>query len=74
MPADDREIGVQRLRVALDLFESGVDLMRQNLRRRHPDAGDAEIEAKLDEWLSERPGAECGDAEGTPGTWPRARR
>jgi hypothetical protein len=25
-------------RTTLDLFESGVDLMRQNLRRRHPNA------------------------------------
>lgn len=47
--------------------------MRQNLRRRYPDASEVEIDAKLEEWLSERPGAEFGDAEGTPGSWPRAR-
>lgn len=72
--ADEREAAAERLRVAFDLFESGIALMRQNLRRRHPGASDEEIESMLGEWLEERPGAEHGDAEGTPGSWPRARR
>ena len=53
-------------RATLDLFETGVELMRQNLRRRHPDAGEAEIERLLDEWLLHRPGAESGDCPGRP--------
>lgn len=51
----------ERLEAALDLHRAGVDLMRQNLRRRHPDASEAEIESRLRGWLHTRPGAECGD-------------
>lgn len=53
-------------RSTLDLFETGVDLMRQNLRRRNPDADEHEIERLLQEWLLERPGAEAGDCPGRP--------
>ncbi len=51
-------------RTALDLFDAGLDLMRQNLRRRHPGAGDEEIERLLRTWLLDRPGAESGDSPG----------
>ncbi len=51
-------------RTTLDLFDTGLDLMRQNLRRRHPDAGDEEIGRFLREWLLSRPGAESGDCPG----------
>ncbi len=50
--------------MALDMFSLGESIMRQNLRRSFPDASDAEIEARLLEWLSQRPGAEHGDAPG----------
>jgi hypothetical protein len=53
-------------RMALDLFQAGVDVMRQNLRRRHPEAQDEEIERLLGDWLQERPGAESGDCPGRP--------
>ncbi len=53
-------------RMALDLFQVGVDVMRQNLRRRHPEAPDEDIERLLGGWLQERPGAECGDCPGRP--------
>ena len=53
-------------RTMLDLFETGLDLMRQNLRRSHPEAGDEEIELLLHEWLLDRPGAESGDCPGRP--------
>jgi hypothetical protein len=43
-----------KLRAALEMFESGVALMRQNLRRRHPDASDEEIDRLLVEWLRTR--------------------
>lgn len=62
---------VERLRATIQLHEDGVRLMRQNLRRQQPDATDDEIEERLGEWLSERPGAEHGDGVGRPGTWPR---
>jgi len=53
-----------RLRLALDLFEAGVDLMRQNLRRAHPSASREQLDALLAEWLRTRPGAEHGDVAG----------
>ncbi len=53
-------------RTTLDLFETGIDLMRQNLRRSEPGAGDEEIERLLHEWLRDRPGAESGDCPGRP--------
>jgi hypothetical protein len=43
------------LRIAFDLFEAGEAIMRQNLRRRHPDASESEIDAKLIAWLGDRP-------------------
>jgi Rv0078B-related antitoxin len=48
-------------RTTLDLFETGLGLVRQNLRRDHPDATDQEIERQLHQWLQEPPGAEFGD-------------
>lgn len=70
----DLEAAAERLRVALDLFESGVQLMRQNLRRRHPEWSEEEVAEALQRWLYTRPGAEHGDAVGRPGTWPREPR
>ncbi len=57
---------VARLRLALDLFESGVALVRQRLRRERPSATEDEIEAAVVAWLRTRPGAEHGDAVGRP--------
>jgi hypothetical protein len=53
-------------RTALDLFAAGIDLMRQNLRRRYPDAGDEELGELLRVWLRDRPGAQFGDGYGRP--------
>jgi hypothetical protein len=64
----------ERFRVALDLFQTGVDMMRQNLKRENPQATDEQIEERLGAWLRHRPGAEFGDCEGRPGTWPRRGR
>jgi hypothetical protein len=68
------EAGARRLRLALDLFQTGEAMMRQTLRREHPDLSPAEIETLLLEWLQERPGAELGDALGRPVPWPRGGR
>jgi hypothetical protein len=51
-------------RLTLDLFDTGVRLMRQNLRRKDPEADDQTIERQLVSWLRERPGAEHGDCQG----------
>jgi hypothetical protein len=53
-------------RTTLDLFDSGLAVMRQNLRRQHPDATDVEIDSRLGQWLRDRPGAELGDCPGRP--------
>ncbi len=71
MKAGAVETPAERLRVALELFEFGVDLMRQKFRREAPTATKAEIETRLVAWLQDRPGAEFGDAVGRPGPWPR---
>ena len=57
---------VERLREALRMHDEGVALMRQNLRRRHPDASAERIEELLLRWLHKRPGAEHGDGAGRP--------
>jgi hypothetical protein len=51
-------------RTTLDLFETGLGLMRQNLQRDHSDATEQEIERRLHTWLRDRPGAEFGDCPG----------
>ena len=67
----DPTVAARRFRTALDLFEAGVGMMRQNLRRRFPDADEQEIAERLTKWLQERPGAEHGDCIGRPVDWPR---
>ncbi len=64
----------ERLEAALEMWEDGVRMMRENLRRRHPAAAEAEIEDLLDAWLTTREGAEHGDADGVPVPRPRPRR
>jgi hypothetical protein len=59
-----RSSAADGFRTALDLFEIGVEVMCQNLRRAHPDASSQDIEERLLEWLHERPGAESGDCPG----------
>lgn len=66
MTSADRFAAAERLRTALALFDDGVDLMRANLRRRHPQATAAEIDDMVSAWLGERPGAEHGDGVGRP--------
>lgn len=46
---------MDNVRLALDLYEAGEVMMRQNLRRRHPDAGEDEIEAMIVRWLMDKP-------------------
>jgi hypothetical protein len=41
----------QRLREALDTMQTGIDLKRAALHRQHPEDSDADIEARLREWL-----------------------
>jgi hypothetical protein len=68
------EAAARRLRLAFDLYQTGEEMMRQRLRREHPNLSPAEIEALVVKWLVERPGAEFGDALGRPVPWPRGGR
>jgi hypothetical protein len=54
----------EAFRTTLDLFDAGVALQRQNLRRQHPEESDEEIDRRLGRWLLHRPGAEDGDSSG----------
>jgi hypothetical protein len=63
MPTPDRDPKVLTQQM-LDLYQTAKDLMRQNLRRRHPNASDEEIAVRLRAWLHHRPGAEHGDVSG----------
>ena len=53
-------------RLTLDLFDAGVRLMRQNLRRSDPRADQQEVDRQLLTWMRKRPGAEHGDCPGRP--------
>jgi hypothetical protein len=64
MPSES-EIAAKKLRLALDLFDGGVELKLASLRRECPNASEAELRAKLQTWLLERPGAPFGDVAGT---------
>ena len=67
MDAVQKKAVEKRLRLALELFDAGCEMMWRNLRRAHPDASEAEIDEMFGEWLHKCPGAELGDAEGIPG-------
>jgi hypothetical protein len=71
-PDRERRIA-ERFQLALDLYETGVRMLRQKLRRQRPDATEAEIDAAVAAWHAHRPGAEHGDGVGTPVEWPRRR-
>jgi len=70
MTDSERAAGRERMRIALDLYELGEAIERQNLRRQFSDATEEESEARVFEWLCRRPGAEYGDAVGRGRFWP----
>jgi hypothetical protein len=51
----------EAFRVTLDLVETGVALMRHNLRRSDPSATEKEIDQRLAAWLHHRPGVVSSD-------------
>lgn len=61
MDEQDRVLS-RRLRVTLALQKAGIDMMRQTLRRRHPEASDGDIDDLLRRWLTERPNDSPGVA------------
>ncbi|MCH9687594.1 MAG: hypothetical protein K0V04_39555 [Deltaproteobacteria bacterium] len=57
---------IDKMRTALQLADLALRVMRQNLRRRHPDESPDEIESRLRTWVQTRPGADHGDCIGRP--------
>ena len=53
-PIRDPEV-LARAEMTFDLCESAEQIMRQNIRRRHPELGEDEVEERLVEWLQHRP-------------------
>ncbi|MGH3273569.1 MAG: hypothetical protein ACRDNZ_04490 [Streptosporangiaceae bacterium] len=64
LPLDSPE--AERFRVTLDLFDLGVRMYRQRMRREYPRYEEEAIEAEVQAWLLRRPGAEFGDYPGRP--------
>ncbi len=61
---DKQSETAKRLRLALAMFEAGVEMMRQNLIRRFPNDAPESIEKRLNAWLQTRDCAPYGDADG----------
>lgn len=57
---------IARMQRLFDLYETSLEIMRQNLRRRHPQASEAEIERRLVTWLRARPHEQWKAAETSP--------
>lgn len=57
-----------RLRAALDLYEVGEGMLRQQIRRDRPSATTTQIDEAIADWLQQRPGAEHGDHPGPRST------
>lgn len=47
------------------LVENGINIMRQNIRRRHPEESEAAIDARLYAWLCRKDNAISGDVSGS---------
>ena len=65
-----KETAAEKLRAAFELADLAERMLRQRLRRDHPELSDDDIEARITEWYAKRPGAEHGDAEGVRRAWP----
>ena len=61
----------EKFRQTEDLYESGIAMMRQNLRRRYPHESEESIEQKLTEWICRPASSPNGDAPGVPGDFSR---
>lgn len=71
--ASDSLTAGERLRLACELSDAAVALVRARLHREHPEETDEAIEGRVRAWQATRPGAEHGDAVGRHVAWPRAK-
>jgi hypothetical protein len=59
-PIRDPDV-LARAQMTFDLCEAADEIMRQNIRRRHPELNETEVEERLAEWyLSRRKGHSYG--------------
>jgi Rv0078B-related antitoxin len=66
-----RETPAEKLRITFALIDVAERMLRQRLRRESPEISEQALEERLGAWYARRPGAEFGDGEGIPATWPR---
>jgi hypothetical protein len=66
MNTRERMAAAQRFELACEMAEAGVMMMRQKIRREHPELTSKQVDRRLQAWLLCRPGAEHGDAVGRP--------
>jgi hypothetical protein len=59
------------LDVVDEMFDLGVEMRRERVRRETPDLDEAAVDAVVSAWLRSRPAAPIGDSAGVVGTWPR---
>jgi uncharacterized protein YccT (UPF0319 family) len=60
-PIRDPKI-LARAAAAFDLCQTAEDIMRQNLRRWHPEASEEEVRARFAAWVEKRPYIEPSSA------------
>lgn len=66
--AEPKSTPAGRLLLAFEMADLGIALMRENLRRRHPEASASEIDERMKEWLS---GPDPVDRDLRVVPWPR---
>jgi hypothetical protein len=64
--AQDDASPLQRVETALELLDLAEALLRQRLRRTSPQLDGNDIDEAVRRWYDHRPGAELGDAPGSP--------
>lgn len=58
------ENGRSGIAVALELYDAAELQVRERYRREHPDATQDAVDAEVQRWLHDRPGAVHGDVSG----------
>ncbi len=53
-PIRDPQV-LARSEITFDLCETAEQIMRQNIRRRHPELNEEEVEDRIVEWYQHRP-------------------
>lgn len=49
--------------MTFELFELAESMQRQNIRRRHPEMTDRQVEERLGQWLARSPEEELGEED-----------